>query len=365
MNTLRSWLVVGGIVLRYAFSRIGLAHVPTFEGRYPEGIVVFGQVLGWKRNLRVVKHGFHPPNHPVVYAANHTRLDDPLIMFTAVYEATGGHEIKFMMRDNFLRGSIFDSRLIDANTFLTCMGGISINRENVQLSQLRPFLNLLAEGKSFLMYSGRTRSRSGLFFEYRDEVQEPGGVSFFLAQAQRRNPDIPVAAIPVARTRNLATNQNAIVFGPPQFLDPNASRAAQREFDANLVGAMADLVEINAAHIVAGMLYLKALHGHIVPFDEREIERALPRIFAKVTHRLIDPRAMSDGPKEVHYALQLFERNRFIERRGSLVVPRPARILSVPAAGTVYRKAQPLKYTLNQVLHFQDLIQALEDEVLH
>lgn len=356
--------MVGGIVVRYALSRVGLAEVPTFAGRYPEGIVVFSQVLGWNRNLRVVKHGFQTPTHPVVYAANHTRLDDPLIMFTAVHRATGGHEVRTMMRDDFLRGSIFDSRFVDANAFLECMGGISINRANVQLSQLRPFLKLLEDGKPFLMYSGRTRSRSGLFFEYRDEVQEPGGVSFFLAGAQRRNPDTPVAAIPVARTRNLATNMNTIVLGPAQYLDAGAGRAAQREFDANLVGAMADLVEINAAHVVAGLLYLKALHGQIAPFDERAIEQSLPRIWPKVSRRLIDPLALNDGPKEVHRALDLFERCKFIERRGSLVVPRPARILSVPEPGTVYRKAQPLKYTVNQIVHFQDFIGALEDEVL-
>ena len=364
MNTLRSWLVVGGIILRYMVSRVGLAKVPTFEGHYPEGIVVFGQVLGWKRNLRVVRHGFEPPNHPVVYAANHTRLDDPLIMFTAVYHATGGQEVKTMMRDDFLRGSILESRLIDANAFLVCMGGIGINRFNVQLSQLKPFLALLEAGRSFLMYPGRTRSRSGLLFEYRDEVQEPGGVSLFLAATQRRHPGAPVAAVPVARTRNPATGMNAIAFGPPQYLEAGTDRAAQRAFDARLIEETASLVEINASHVVAGILYMKALHGVIAPFGTRELERALPRVFSKVAARLLDPRALTEGPREVDRALRLFERKGFVDRRGSLVVPRAARILSVPGAGVLYRKAHPLKYTVNQILHFPDLIAALEAEVL-
>ena len=364
MNTLRSWLVVGGIVLRYALSRVGLAQTPTFKGHYPEGMLVFGQALGWKRNLRVVCDGFSPLDHPAVFAANHTRLDDPLIMFTAVNHATRGLEVRTMMRDNFLRGSMWDSRLIAANAFLECMGGISISRGNVLLSQLKPFLNLLEHGESFLIFSGRTRSRSGVFFEYRDEVQEPGGVSFFLAAHQRKNPELPVAAVPVARTRNVATNMNTISFGPPRYLAPNADRHTQRAFDAELVGAMADLVEINASHVVAGILYLKALHGDILPFDERDLEAALPRVLGTLQRRLIDPRAVSDGPKEVDAALRLFERKGFVERRGSLVAPRAARILSVPGQGEVYRAAHPLKYTVNQILHFQDFVETLEAEVL-
>jgi hypothetical protein len=157
---------------------------------------------------------------------------------------------------------------------------------------------------------------------------------------------------------------NTIAFGTPRYLAPDADRHRQRAFDAELVGAMADLVEVNASHVVAGILYLKALHGEILPFDERDVEAALPRVFGRLPARLIDPRAVSDGPKEVDAALRLFERKGFVERRGSLVAPRAARILSVPGQGEVYRLAQPLKYTVNQILHFQDLVGALEAEVL-
>jgi hypothetical protein len=364
VRAIRSWLVVSGIVGRYALSRVGLAKTPTFAGRYPEGIHVFGQVLGWKRNLRVVRHGFETPAHPVVYAANHTRGDDPLIMFAAVHEATGGHEVKIMMRDDFLRGSLLNSPLVDANAFLVCMGGISISRSNVQLAQLKPFLKLLEQGEPFLMYSGRTRSRSGLFFEYRDEVTEPGGVSFFLASVQRRRPDVRVAAAPIARTRNLANGMNAIVFGPLQYLAADADRAAERDFDYQLVEVMASLVEINATHVVAAILYLKAVHGQSEPFEAAMLHEALPRVLARLPDRLIDPRARSEGTKEVDRALRLFERNAYLERHGSLILPRPARILSVPDPGAKYRAAQPLKYTVNQVLHFADFIDAVEAEVL-
>ncbi|MBI5094877.1 MAG: hypothetical protein HZB26_20870 [Candidatus Hydrogenedentes bacterium] len=366
MNELRSWIILAWRLLHYIPYKMGLIkELPRLYDIFPETMDVLGRILGWHKYLRVRSVENCLQSGPIVFSGNHMQWDDAWIMFRAVYLATHGLHARFMMRDDFFSGSrLLQNRFFDVNE-LTAMGGTyHVHRDNVTLSQLKPFVKLLTDGESFIMYPGRTRTRSGLFVEYREDNAEPGSVSFFIAQAQRRNPDTRVAAVPITRTLNPVNNRSTIILGDPQYIEPGADRAAQRAFDFALMERLGDLVEVNAAHLLGGVIYLYCLHdrGGCVPISELESRVAAAR--DRITARYISAEAVSQLGAEIRCALAHFQARSMLQLSGDRVELNRDAILSAPEPDREYKEKNPVKFLVNQIVHLPDVVAAIEDAAL-
>jgi hypothetical protein len=245
------------------------------------------------------------------------------------------------------------------------MGGTyHVNRENVTLAQLKPFVKILSDGDTFIMFPGRTRSRTGMFVEYRDGMDEPGGVSFFIAQAQRRNPEVRVPAVPVTRTHNLVNNRSTLVFGEPFYLDLNAGRAEQRDFDYELMVRMGDLVEINVLHLLGGILYLLCLHKQGERFAVEDLEQRIAAARDRITARYIDPEVVGNLHAELLEALNFLEKHGQVRLSAGQVEPIRDNILAAPEQDKTYKEKNPVKFFANQIMHLPDVVAAIHRSVL-
>ncbi len=364
MHELQAWGVVAGRVCKYLASRAGLAAAPEFKAILPELMVVFGRVLRWEKRLAVLGADQCPAQGPAVFAANHGALDDPFVMFRAIYLASGENILaQAMMRKGLFTKSALASKVLDFDELMRRFGALQIDRDRVSWSEMRPFVDLLAEGRSFMIYPGRTRTRSGVFFEYRGAFSEPGAVSFFLAQAQRRVSGPPVPAAPLARTYNPVSRRSAIAFGPPLHLSAEGGRGAQRALDYALAEAMGDLVEINAAQLAAALLHNRCLRGP-GNVSIAALSAAMNDIVRRVPDRHVDP-ALRDSPEhELRETLRYFQKRLMIRLRPGEVRPRRDAVLATPPLDKHYRKRNPVKYLANQLLHLPDVTAAIEDAAL-
>lgn len=363
MRELRAWLIVAWRLTRYLAYRLGAGACPGLLDVYPELIYVFDRVMRWPGNLRVAGAEHCPRNGPAVFAGNHYAKDDPFVAYRAIHRICGGaYPVRYMMRDDFFAstGGILKSRLIDVDELVRMLGALQISRDRVQLTQLKPFIALLREKAAFIMYPGRSRSRTGAFVEYREGIDEPGGVTFLVAQAQRNRPDVNVSIVPFARTSNLATKTSVVVFGPPVHLPHDADRATQRELDYQLIELMGNLVEINVTHVLAGIIYLRCLHGRGENVRIEALDQAVASVLKELGKRRIDPAAANRGA-QIEAALNYFAKSRCIVRSGDSIAPVVESVLAAPPHDTTYRTANPIKYAVNQILHLPDVVDAIEN----
>jgi 1-acyl-sn-glycerol-3-phosphate acyltransferase len=351
---------VGWRLTLYAAYRLRLRQRPNLLDIRPEATVMFSDILRWPKTLRVVNGERCPRRGPAIFVSNHLFFFDPTFAYRAINLATDERlEPYFMMRNDFFsEKAIF--RLIDLDTLVACIGAYGITRGDVKLSQLKPFLKLLREDESFIMYPGRTRSRSGIFMEFRDHIEEPGGASFFLNATQHRKPDVRVPAVPTARTYNPVHDQSAFVFGEPLYLAADADRNAQHAFDLELMDRMGDLLELNAAQLLAAVLYLRCLHGRTnrLPFASA-VDR-IAAVLNAVPNRLRDPRLDADLRGEVELSARFLAKHDHVSIDADTVVPNADAILASPTLTENYRKMNPVKYLANQLIHLTDVTRALE-----
>jgi hypothetical protein len=307
-----------------------------------------------------------PRGHPAIFYGNHMRLDDPCYLFRATYLATGGAVgLGAMLRDDFFAGvPLLKSRLLDFDELLETVYVYGISRESVSLSQLKKFVDLLLSGRGFILYPGRTRSCSGLLMDYRDQVQRPGAISFFLHAAQGRDDRIVVSAVPAVRNYNPVTRHTSVIFGPEQFLRRGASRSEQRVFDERLIEVLGPLVELNAAQLVSAVLYTRCVHGRTGPIDVARLERIVADVFDATTHAYLDPEDTADVARAVRNTLRYLRKSGMLRmRRGRVFSDSPA-ILATPPLTTTFRKQNPVKFLTNQILHLGDVIASVERRVL-
>lgn len=363
MRVLIAWGVAFFNAAHYFLFRLRLAPQPQFRHYPTHWRPWLGSLLGWPRTLRVRFAERCPQGGPAVFVANHLKLDDPLFLWGAVDEATSGRlHIFFMMRDDFFRGWPWDYLPFSLNELTASAGCIQISRDQISLSQLKPFMQLLEQSESFVMFPGRTRSRSGLCIEYRDGIDEPGGVSFFLANGGRRA-GRAIPAVPLARTFNPVTGVSVVAVGEPRYLDTTTGREGQRSFDLDLAVMVSNLTEIHALHVVSMLLYLCCLHGRPAGTAASLVEDTGAVLAAVRDTHVVDPAALADTPGEVRAALLWLAQAGMLRRAGEQVLPDAARILAVPELDTKYRKHNPVKFHVNQVLHFQPLCAAAEARV--
>jgi hypothetical protein len=358
----RAWGTLAGVCARYLAHRAGLGARPTLTTHFHECMVVFGRVLGWPDRI-VIRGAEKCPRGPAVFCENHICKDDPFVTGAAAQLANGETWLHYMMRDDF-----FPDRkwlgVIDPNDLVEMMGTHLISRDKVTLPQLKVFVTLLREGQPFLMFPGRTRSRSGLFMEYRDDVQEPGGPSWFVAQVQRSDPAARIPVVPVARTFNPVSKRTAVAFGTPLFLEAGAGRDAQRVLDYAVIDAMAALVEVNAVHLLSGLLYLQCLHGMTAPRPAGELAEAVARVAGALDARLLDPSLTDRCGEQVRATLAWLAGAGMVRLEGDRVAPVREAVLNLPEMTKGFREANPVRFHVNQVLHLGDVTAALEAEVL-
>jgi len=363
--SLYSWCVFLWVPVKWFCYRAGLLQRrPMFIDHYDESQRAWGQMTRWNPRLRVVGAENCPQGPPAIFAGNHIKLDDPFFAWRSAHRASGETiHLYFMMRDDYFQGFPWTLSPIPINEICEMGGGVKISRDNPSLSQMKPFLEILKKPGSFVIFPGRTRTRSGLVMEFREGFDEPGGVSFFLMHGQRRC-GVPIPCVPIARTHNVMTHKSAVVIAPPRYLDPAASRDAQRDFDFALAVAIGELIEINLIHIVSGLLYLRALHAR----DPRVRVDALLAAVQQVVRGLLPPRHHDPaldhvGAKDLRRVLRFLARRGLLRAQGADFDILPEAVLSVPPLDTTYLKRNPIKYHVNQILHLGDVVALLEDAV--
>lgn len=364
LHDLRCWLVVGWRLSLYAAYRLRLRKPPNLLDIRPEAAGMFSNILHWPRTLRVVNPHHCPDTGPAIFVSNHLFFFDPTFAYRAINLATDEKlEPYFMMRNDFFNQSAI-LRMIDVDTLVACIGAYGITRGDVKLSQLKPFLKLLQADESFIMFPGRTRSKSGLFMEYRDEIEDPGGASFFLHATQRRKAGVKVPAVPMARTYNPVHDQSAYAFGEPLYLPENANRDMQREFDLELMDRMGDLVELNAAQLLSAILYLRCLHRVTAPLSLESAAERIRAILDAVPQRLHHPNLAGDALNEVTVTARFLEGAGQIRIEDGAILPDAPSILATPDLENGFRKANPVKYLANQIIHLMDVVRELEKHAL-
>lgn len=365
MKPVKSWVIVAGIFARYFLYKLNLAAPPDRDGKLVNILYVVGVFCGWSRYIRMENADLCPTEHPAIYYGNHHKLDDPFYLFNAIYLATAGKpEMHAMLRNDFFRGSIFKSRFLDLDELLDFLGAHGISRDNVTLKQLKTFLDILRGGDSFMLYPGRSRSCSGMLMDYRDNIETPGAISFFLHAVQSRDADIKVSAVPSSRNYNPITKHSSVIFGTEQFLKRGASREERRAFDHRLIEVMGEVVEINAAQILAALLYTRCLHDMSAPIAVNDLKDLVAGILQETRHPYLDPEDVADIPHAVDRALRYFKKHGMLDRNDGKIAPDVPAILSVPALTTKYRKENPVKYLTNQILHLGDVTALVEQKVL-
>lgn len=365
MERIRGWLLTIFRLTWYLLYRMGVARQPVLMDVRHEIMLVFVDFFRWNRRMRVIGGERCPRDLPIVFAANHIGLIDPFALFRAAYLASGVYA-RFMSRDDFFAGmkSRFFKSFLNVDELMILCGTLQISRENVSLSQLKPFVQLLRNGESFIMFPGRTRSRSGAIVEYRDQFQEPGGVSFFVAHAQSGPSGRPAAAVPMTRTLNPATKRMAIAMGEALRLEPGADRAAQRAFDGEIILRMAEMVEVNAAHVVAGLLYLRCLHGLPARVSVAALRDDAADAIGRLRTPYVDPAARDALDAEIRRTLRYLAKHGMLTRRRGEIEANVEAVLSAPPLDRSYRRVNPVKYLVNQVFHLPDVVSALEEVVL-
>lgn len=365
MSELRNVSRLALLLAQYFLYRLGRPKQPEVARYYAEGFAGLDFLFGWSRRMRIVDGEHCPKSGPVVFASNHVCLDDPFATSSAIFQLSqGGIRPHIMMRDDFFRGlPHWLKRIADPDEVTRMLGALQISRKSAEPTQLIPFIELLRQAHAFLIYPGRSRSRSGLFVEYRDWIRAPGGTSFFLAQAQVGCPEARVPAVPVARTYNPVKHGGALVFGAPRYLRPGADRAEQRAFDHDLVVAMSDLVEINVAQVLSAYLFLHCLHGFSDIVDTDMLTERLGRVFLDIPECHIEPAAQSGLEDEIRQALRFLRAYGLLRIESTKIRLYPKAVLSVPSSISEYRRRNPLKYLANQILHISRVVRAIDRQV--
>ncbi len=358
-----SFAHVGKVLFQYLLYRMKLRSCPTFQGNKLPPLIVIGRFMGWNYNLRIVGRENCPSAPPVIFCANHIKLDDPFILECAIHRASGGLFVDHMMRDDFF-GTKFKFKFCDPDELLAMLGANHISRDRVTPSQIKIYIDILRRPYNFLMFPTGTRSRSGFIMECREGASEPGGPSFFIAQVQRGKTPLRVPVVPIARCYNPIHEKTAAVFGAPLFMEPGADRAAQRAFDQRVIEAIAALIEINVPYILSTYLYLHCLHGLAASITMDGLRAHLRAILESLPERHVDPLALPHLDEELRLTLEYFATHGMLDLRDNQIALHSSAILHCPEVDRDFRKQHPLRFLMNQIVHLPDVTQAIESRVL-
>jgi hypothetical protein len=313
-----------------------------------------------------VRGGEHVPrDHPAIFCGNHIKFGDPFFVFRGAYLSTDKKvKIHAMARNDFFVGTPLKSRFFDADEFIVTVGVHGISRDAVTLAQMKVFMNLLMEGESFVMFQGRTRSRSGMLMEYRDGVVEPGSVSFFLTTVQRRKKDMTFSAVPCSRNYNPVRDHSTMIYGPEEFLVAGASREEQREYDFHLLESIGNLVEVSVPQVVSALLYTSCLHQISNSISVQTLKAWVRLVREESEHAYWDEEDDVNLDEAVDLTVRYFVRLNFFEVNGDVLRINTAKILVAPDVESDYFKVNQVKYLTNQLLHLENLMGLIQCQVL-
>jgi 1-acyl-sn-glycerol-3-phosphate acyltransferase len=359
------WAVTLFLLLRYVLYRLHLGKRPSFTEHWWRVEVPYRQITRMDPRIRVRHAERCPKQHPAVYVGNHLKLDDQFFVCYAVQEASNyTMKTRFVMRDDYFNGFPWDWLPLDMNEVAEMGGSYNIAQGSPSLAQLKPLIDILLEPDSFVIFPCGGRSRSGHWLEVHTGGDEPGSVAFFVAQAQRRNPDLPVPGVPVGRTYNPIKKVSAVIVGEPRYLEPNARREAQRDFDAALLCDLSDLVELHMLHFLSMFIYLHCLHNLPMSLDTKDVAGAARRMVEALRHRYTDPALDTDFEGDFEQALRYLARQKMLKCQDGQVTLNRELVLACPEMDTRYRTVNPVKYHVNQILHLADVVAVCESEVL-
>jgi hypothetical protein len=352
-------------VLSYFFYKLGIGSVLDPNPRFDAFQDVIGQFTHWNRYMRIRGSENVAADRPAIYCCNHIKFGDPFYVFQGVYLSTNKSvKLHAMARNDFFKGTPLKTRYFDADEFIVSVGVHGISRDAVTLAQMKIFINLLIEGESFIMFPGRTRSRSGLLMEYRDNFVEPGSVAFFLNTVQRRRAEMTFSAIPVSRNYNPVRDHTCMIYGPEQFLAPEASREEQREYDFHLIEMIGNQVEVCVPQVISALLYTTCLHRLPETISVSTLKRWVRAVREASEHPYWDEEDDADLDAAVDLTVEYLARKKMLKRRGDEVVLNTADILVAPDLESKYFEVNPVKYLTNQLLHLGDLIELIQEQVL-
>ena len=360
MNELRSWLVISWWALRYLLYRLGIGKCPLLSGSYPEAMIVVGRCCGWLNRIEIVGAENCPKHGPAGFASNHVKADDPMAFYRAIYLASEcGIFPRFIGRDNVLDKGLF-SRIIDLNEILALCGGIVFTRDRVKMAQLKPVIQFLCDGDCFGLFPGRTRTRTGVIFEYPEGSDGPGGFSLFVAHAQRRQPDLQIPLVSAARTFHPVSKRTIFVVGEPQYLPDDADRATRADMDCRVVERIAAVSAVNVPQVLCAILCNRSIHNRLGPVAVTTLEAAVRKVVSGITDRYVDPVAKTDLEGEVQAMLKYLRRAGMVHVRRGMVTLNAEAVRRTPEPDFEFRKRNPIKFLTNQILHCTNVIEAVE-----
>ena len=365
MKTLHGWWTLFCYFNRYMASTYRLASPPDVSQNYDGLLHVIGHFTKWNRYIRIRGKEHIPLDHPVVFCANHVMLGDPLYVFMGIYLGSDKQVTpQAMSRDDVFVGTPLKTRFFDMDDLMLSVGIHGISRGNVTLPQMKNFVNLLVDGDSFLMFPGRSRSRSGMIFEYRDGITEPGGASFFLGMAQRRKKDLELSVVPLSRSYNPARDHTCLIYGEQEYLPLKANRREQKEFDIRVVKKIAGLAEVCVPQVVAALVYTVSVHHLAESVPLETMQQWVNTVRAASTHPYWDEEDDVDLDAAVELALNFLDSKGILQYRQDVVTPDVEAILTVPEPEIKLMKANPIQFLTNQLLHLGELTEAIQDVVL-
>jgi hypothetical protein len=323
-------------------------------------MTVVGRCCRWADRIEIVGAENCPKEGPAGFASNHFKGEDPPTFYRAIHLASGCNIYPHMIgRDDAFDNAPF-SWLIDFNEILSLCGGIVFTREHVKLAQLKPVIQYLCDGECVALYPGRTRSRTGVIFEYPDGADGPGGLSMFVAHAQRRRPDTRIPIVPAARTFHPITKRSIFVMGEPQYLPPDADRATRATLDCRVVEIIAALSAVNVPQIVSAILYDRCIHSRLEPVSLAALEAGVGQVVDSITDRYVDPAATTNLEGEVKKTVKYLRRAGLVRVRDGEVTLNAEALQHTPEPDFEFRKKNPIKYLTNQILHCTTVIEAVE-----
>jgi hypothetical protein len=194
--------------------------------------------------------------------------------------------------------------------------------------------------------------------------EQPGSVSFFIAHAQRRNPEAQVTAISLTRGYNPVDKSTTLTFGEPMTLDVDAPRTQQRELDRALVRQIGLGVEVNAAQATSAILYERCVRGQLEPAPIDDLQTAVFGVLSALGPDRCEPEALENPARATARTLRWLAKKDMLELRKGRVRPNREAILSQPPLDRTYKRLNPVKYLTNQILHLDEAVCEIRRQAL-
>jgi len=356
VSAIRGWLIFFRLCLKLVRHRLlPGTPLPDFVPHKDALARVAHSLFRWRR-LRVVNPNLCPADGPAIFVANHHGLDDPALLWPAIHLASGERFIpRFLMRDDFFRGFPWDWLPIRLNTLCERCGAVPISRGRVSPAQLRPALQSLKEGNACALFPGGTRSRTGAWIEYRPGEENTHGDPAALAALAARvagKPEIPV--IPMGITRHPILRQVTVAFGSPIRVASRGDASELAARNQEICHAIGLLTEVHAVHLVAAIIWALCTH-HRKSFPLKTVVHAVMDWAASPPCPLVHPELIREPESACRRACAYFARLGYLRIAGREIYPRESRVNNCPPWTTGYRRANPVRYWTNQVLHIKGI----------